>query len=76
MRMIRTEKTSGYFASIPGAFIDMYCSKNVSMCLPISSSNVALHALATLDVPVMKQKTEGVKISSMGPGYQGKTEVI
>lgn len=53
---------SGYSANIPGAFIDMYCLQKCSMRCPISSSNVALQARATLDVPGIEKES-------------GKTEV-
>lgn len=55
--MIRTANMSGYSAKKPGAFIVMYRVQNSSMCLPISSSKVALHALATLEVPVQRKYT-------------------
>ncbi len=51
VRMMNTENISGYSARMPGAFIDMCCRQKCSICFPISSSNVALQALATLDVP-------------------------
>lgn len=55
MIMMKTANMSGYSARIPGASIVMYRLQNSSMCLPISSSKVALHALATLEVPVQRQ---------------------
>lgn len=51
MMIITTAKMSGYFASTPGASIVMYFLQNFSMCCPMISSNVALQALATLEVP-------------------------
>lgn len=48
---------SGFVASTPGAFRVMCVRENSPMGLPISSSNVALQALATLEVPVTKQHT-------------------
>lgn len=51
VRMINTENISGYSAKMPGAFMDMYCRQKCSICFPISSSNVALQARATLEVP-------------------------
>lgn len=49
--MIITANMSGYSARTPGTFMVRYCLQNVSMCLPIRPSNVALQARATLDVP-------------------------
>lgn len=49
--MMKTAKMSGYSARMPGAFMVMYVLQKSSMCLPMSSSKVALHARATLDVP-------------------------
>lgn len=54
MRIIITAKMSGFVASTPGAFRAMCVRENSPMGLPISSSNVALQALATLEVPVTK----------------------
>lgn len=56
MVIITTAKMSGYFASTPGASIFMYLLQNSSMCWPMISSNVALQALATLEVPARGQK--------------------
>lgn len=56
MMIITTAKMSGYFASTPGASIDMYFLQKFSMCLPMISSKVALQALATLEVPARGQK--------------------
>ena len=56
MTIITTAKMSGYFASTPGASIVMYFLQNSSMCWPMISSNVALQALATLEVPARGQK--------------------
>lgn len=56
MMMITTAKMSGYFASTPGAFIVMYLLQKSSMCPPMISSNVALQALATLEVPAREQR--------------------
>lgn len=56
MMIITTAKMSGYFASTPGASIVMYFLQKSSMCWPMISSNVALQALATLDVPAGGQK--------------------
>lgn len=53
--MMKTANMSGYSANIPGAFMDMYSLQKFSMCFPINSSNVALHARATLEVPEMKR---------------------
>lgn len=53
--MMKTANMSGYSARKPGAFMLMYRLQNSSMCLPISSSKVALHALATLEVPVRRK---------------------
>lgn len=55
MRMMITAKMSGFSASTPGAFRAMCVRANSPMGLPISSSNVALQALATLEVPAVKQ---------------------
>lgn len=59
MMIITTAKMSGYLASTPGASIVMYFLQNSSMCWPMISSNVALQALATLEVPVRGQKGRG-----------------
>lgn len=59
MRIITTAKMSGFSASTPGAFRAMCFRENSPMGLPISSSNVALHALATLEVPVTNIHTRG-----------------
>lgn len=53
--MMITAKMSGVSASTPGACSVMCARENSPMGLPISSSKVALQALATLDVPVTKQ---------------------
>lgn len=55
MIMMKTANMSGYSARTPGAFMVMCRLQNSSMCLPISSSKVALHALATLEVPVRRK---------------------
>lgn len=47
---------SGYSAKMPGAFMDMYSLQNCSMRFPISSSKVALHARATLEVPKVEKE--------------------
>lgn len=54
--MMTTAKASGYSASTPGAFMDMYALQKCSMRFPISSSKVALQARATLDVPEEQKK--------------------
>lgn len=53
--MMITANMSGYFANIPGAFMDMYSLQNCSMRLPTNSSKVALHARATLEVPEVEK---------------------
>lgn len=58
MRIIITAKISGFSASTPGAFRAMCVCENCPMGLPISSSKVALQALATLEVPVGAQVRE------------------
>lgn len=49
--MMSTANMSGYSAKTPGAFMIMWFLQNISICFPMSSSNVALQARATLDVP-------------------------
>lgn len=49
--MIRTANMSGYSANTPGAFMCMFSLQKCSMRFPTSSSKVALHARATLEVP-------------------------
>lgn len=55
VNMMITANMSGYFANIPGAFMDMYSLQNCSMRLPTNSSKVALHARATLEVPEVEK---------------------
>lgn len=59
IKIIITAKMSGFSASTPGAFRAMCFRENSPMGLPISSSNVALQALATLEVPVTKHTRQG-----------------
>lgn len=54
IRIIITANMSGVSASTPGAFRVMCLRENSPIGLPISSSNVALQDLATLEVPVTK----------------------
>lgn len=54
MRIMITANMSGFLASTPGTFRAMCVRENSPMGLPISSSNVALQALATLEVPATK----------------------
>lgn len=49
-----TANMSGFSARTPGAFRVMCVRENSPMGLPISSSKVALQALATLEVPATK----------------------
>lgn len=56
--MMITAKMSGVSASTPGAFSVMCVRENSPMGLPISSSKVALQALATLEVPVTEHTPE------------------
>lgn len=58
--MRQTAKKSGYCAK-PGEFILKYVLQKTSMCPPIISSNVPLHALATDEVPMRKQKDSRVR---------------
>lgn len=58
--MMTTANKSGYSANIPGAFMGMYTLQNCSMLFPTSSSNVALHARATLEVPKMEKESREV----------------
>lgn len=57
-RIRQTAKKSGYWAK-PGEFMLKWVLQNISMCPPIISSNVPLHALATEEVPVRKQRKLG-----------------
>lgn len=50
--MMNTANMSGYAAKTPGTLMLMCCLQNVSIRFSISSSNVALQARATLDVPM------------------------
>lgn len=52
--MMITANMSGYSASTPGTFIDMFSLQNCSMRFPTSSSKVALQARDTLEVPGMR----------------------
>ena len=52
--MMITANMSGFSASTPGAFRAMCVRENSPMGFPISSSNVALQARATLEVPAKK----------------------
>lgn len=54
MRMMITANMSGFSASTPGACRAMCVRENSPMGFPISSSNVALQARATLEVPAEK----------------------
>lgn len=64
MMIITTAKMSGYLASTPGASMVMYFLQNSSMCCPMISSNVALQALATLEVPGRRKKRTRVTLCS------------
>lgn len=72
--MMITAKMSGVSASTPGACSVMCARENSPMGLPISSSKVALQALATLDVPVTKQtwREEGVMSRACGTELHGR----
>lgn len=54
MRMMITANMSGFSASTPGACRAICFRENSPMGFPISSSNVALQARATLEVPAEK----------------------
>lgn len=60
--MMQTANTSGYSDSIPGAFMDMYSLQKYSMRFPNNSSKVALHARATLEVPVMEKESTKILV--------------
>lgn len=60
--MMATANISGYSANTPGNFMLIYSRQNISIFLPISSSNVALQARATLAVPFQSAEKEVIKM--------------
>lgn len=77
MRIMITAKMSGFSASTPGACRAMWARENSPMGLPSSSSNVALQALATLDVPAERptpsDETQGQQLAALVLRHQAGT---
>lgn len=69
-----TANMSGYSAKNPGALMLMWSLQNISIWFPMSSSNVALHARATLDVPKERFQDQTVMLTSRKSQEQNMTD--